>query len=263
MQSNNVIYEEIKSIASHSLIWLTLGSQDIRLRYRRSTIGPFWITINMAITVISLGFLYGYLFKLKLDNYLPFLTSGIIGWSLISTLILESCNAFIESEKYIKNQDSFFSLFLMRLTLRNCIVFMHNLLVFIPIILIFHLEINFKILLLIPGLIIIGINSIFWGTSLAIIGTRYRDFNPIISSLMQVIFFLTPIIWMPNLLPSQLQWIVKYNPFNQLLNLIRAPMSGEFVDLSTILMVSYISVLGFLLYFYFLRKYKHRIVFWL
>lgn len=240
-----------------------LGNQDIKLKYRRSTIGPFWITISMAVTIFSMGFLYGHLFKVNLDDYFPYLASGVIAWSFISTLILEGSTAFIDSETYIRNQDSFMCIFMMRLLLKNGVIFLHNMLVFIPIMLIFHMPVSFKLLLIIPGLLFIAINALCWGTLVAIIGTRYRDFQPIVTSLIQVIFFLTPIMWMPSLLPEKFQWIVEYNPFNQFLNLIRAPMMNTVIDLQNLLVVLFVSVLGFLLYARFLRKYKHRIVFWL
>ncbi len=242
---------------------MMLGSQDIKLRYRRSSIGPFWITISMAVTVYSIGFLYGHLFKVNLDEYFPYLASGIISWAFISTLMVESSNAFIESEQYIKNQENFMSLFMMRLILRNVIIFFHNLLVFVPIILIFHTGVSVKMLLLIPGLLLVSINIFFWGTILAIIGTRYRDFSQIVSSVTQVIFFLTPIMWMPSLLPDKYQWAIDINPFNQFLNLIRAPMMNQTLSLHVMTVVFSLTLVGFMLYALILNKYRHRIVFWL
>lgn len=259
----NTAYTEIKAIFLKWPIWLLLGTQDIKLRYRRSVIGPFWITISMAVTIYSMGFLYGHLFKVDLNYYFPYLATGIIGWSLISTLMIEGSNVYLESENYIKNQDSFLSLFMMRLILKNGIIFLHNLIAFIPIIFIFHIGVGFKTLLIIPGLLIIGINTICWGTLAAIIGTRYRDFTPIIVSLVQIIFFLTPIVWFPNLLPTQYQWIINYNPCNQFLNLIRAPLMNQVISVNTICVVSIVSFIGLLLYVHFINQYKHRIVFWL
>ena len=240
-----------------------LGTGDIKLRYRCSSIGPLWITINMAITICCMGFLYGHLFKVNIGDYFPYLTTSLIGWSFISTLILEGSNAFIESESYIKNQASYCSLFMMRLFLRNIILLMHNLLVFIPIMFIYTIGVSFKTLLILPGLFIIGFNVMTWGTLLSIITTRYRDFNQIISSLIQIAFFLTPVMWMPNLLPEQFQWVVVYNPFYQFLNLIRAPLLNDMINPQGMMIVSLVSVSGFLLYAYFLSKFKYRIVFWL
>lgn len=261
--NNNCTTTELKAIIRHWPIWFLLGSQDIKLRYRRSSIGPFWITISMAITIYTMSFLYAHLFKVNFETYFPYLATGIIGWSYLSALILEGSNAFIEAENYIRNQDSYLSLFMMRLLLRNSIVLMHNMLVYIPIIVLFHIPVTWKVLLLIPGLLIIGINALCWGTLFAIIGTRYRDFTQIITSLIQIIFFVTPIMWLPSLLPPKYLWVVEYNPFNQVLNLIRAPMMNQVISIENLLLVSLVTAVGFFLYCVTLQKYKHQIVFWL
>ena len=78
-------------------IWLLLAWHEVKLRYRRSTLGPFWITISMAITIYTMGVLYGHLFKMDLAIYYPFLATGILGWNLISLIVnpasSASCNA--------------------------------------------------------------------------------------------------------------------------------------------------------------------------
>lgn len=255
--------EELKAVFRHWPMWVMLGTQDIKLKYRRSSLGPFWITLSMAVTITSMGYLYAHLFHMNLGNYFPYLASGLIGWLFISTLLQEGNNAFVESENYIKNQDSYMSLFLMRVILRNGIIFAHNMLVFIPIMFVFCTGIGLKTLWLIPGLLIIALNALLWGIVLATLNTRYRDFSQIITSLIQIIFFITPVMWMPTLLPDSLQWIVIYNPANQFLNLIRAPLLNSMVEMHTLLQVALVSVMGFLLCAHCLKQYKQRIVFWL
>lgn len=258
----NILIKELKAVKHNCLIWFMLANQDIKLRYRRSSLGPLWITISMAITIFTMGFLYGHLFKIKLHSYLPYLASGIISWTFISTLILESSNIFIESEMYIKNQESYLSLFVMRLIWRNIIILGHNLLPYIPIMLFFKIF-SWQLFLFIPGLFIVGCNFFLWGTLLAIVGTRYRDFLQIIGSITQIIFFVTPIMWTPELLPAKYYWLIKINPFNQMLNLIRQPMLGNSVDLIDLILVMNITIMGFILYVKFINKYKYRVVFWL
>src|SRR5579862_3469636 len=59
-------------------IWMMLAYQDIKLRYRRSVLGPFWLTLSMAITVYTMGYLYGHLFHIELKTYYPFLVAGML-----------------------------------------------------------------------------------------------------------------------------------------------------------------------------------------
>lgn len=259
----NKIYDELTAIYTYRRAWLILANQDITLKYRRSSLGPLWITLSMMISIYSMAFLYAKLFKTAIAIYLPFLASGLIGWAFLSTLILESSNAFIDSERYIKNQENFMSIFMMRLIVRNIIIFFHNLLAFVPIIFICHVPIGYHTLFLLPGLLIVTLNILFWGSLFATFGTRYRDFSQILASIIQVVFFLTPIMWRPESLSLSHQWIFLYNPFNQFLNLLRAPLLNESISYYTCLVVSIFSIIGFLLYALFMGKYKSRIVFWL
>lgn len=254
---------ELNAIVKHWLMWFILATQDIQLRYRRSTLGPFWITISMGVSVYCMGFLYGHLFKVDLHDYFPYLASGVIGWTYLSMLILECTNVFTESEGYIRNQESFMSIFVMRMLVRNSIIFLHNILVFVPIIFICHLGISWKTCMLIPGLLLLSINVITWGTVVGILGTRYRDFAQIVVSLVQVIFFLTPIMWLPSLLPERYQWLIELNPFYHFLNLIRAPLLNTLIPQASLLMVLGLTLVGLLLYALFLDRYKSRIVFWI
>ncbi len=260
---SSLAIEEIKAIKNYWLIWYTLGFQDIQLRYRRSALGPLWLTLSTAVMIYSMGFLYAYLFKLDLKKYFPYLAAGFICWNLVVGLIKESSAAYIDSERHIRNQESFYTIFIMRIIFRNFIIFFHNLLAFIPIALIFKTGIGFNLLLIIPGLFVLCVNGVLWGTVIGIFSTRYRDIEQIVGSIMQVIFFVTPVMWMPSLLPERMSWIVQWNPFAQFLAFIRNPLMNQPVTLHAVLMVSLITIVGFGLYVLNMNKYKHKIIFWL
>lgn len=260
---NNLAYQEIKSIFKYRPVWVMLAIQDIQLRYRRSSLGPWWLTLSMSITIYTMGFLYGRLFHLDLEHYFPYLASGIIGWSFLSAVILESTNAFIESECYIKNNANLFSSFVTRIIFRNLIVFFHNLVAFIPVFFIFNLSINWHCLLLIPGLLIICINAFLFGVLFACIGTRYRDFHQIISNLIQVSFFLTPVMWMPQSLPEEFQWVIALNPFNHFLNLIRSPLINDTIPMITLLTTGGVTLSGLCLFSWFIKQFRYAVIFWL
>jgi ABC-2 type transport system permease protein/lipopolysaccharide transport system permease protein len=75
------IFSDLHSAWVHRDLWLYLARQDIRLRYRRSKIGPFWITLSMAVFCLALGAVYGKIFKAETTEYLPFLSIGFVFWS--------------------------------------------------------------------------------------------------------------------------------------------------------------------------------------
>ncbi len=244
-------------------IWLLLAWQDIKLRYRRSTLGPFWITLSMAVTIYTMGLLYGRLFKMDLSQYYPFLAAGILGWSLLSSLLTEGSSIFVESEQFIKQMKQPYSVFVFRTVTKCFIVFFHHILVFIPIILFFNVKINLYTLFSLLSLAIIWINGVTYSVILAILGTRFRDIVQLIISLVQVIFFLTPIIWSSSVLPERYQYIVNFNPFAQFMELLRNPLLGSAPSNYTIYFIAILTLLGFFVSFTIFARYRARIAYWL
>lgn len=258
-------WEDIRDGVRKWPIWTMLAYQDIKLRYRRSILGPFWLTISMAITVYSMGFLYARLFHVELAHYFPYLVSGMLAWTMISTIVMEFTEGFAGSDALIKQIKLPYTLHVHRTISRNILIFFHNIFVFIPVLIIFHetAPINFKTLLLLPGLAIFYFNAVTFGIMLAIIGARYRDIAQIIKSLIQVIFFVTPVMWGPEILITHYHWIVDLNPFYAFLELIRAPLQGQFPSLASLTMVAGLTILGVVASFTILTRYRSRIVYWL
>lgn len=262
-QQHQLTRHDIRGGLKRWRIWTLLAWQDIRLRYRRSTLGPLWITLSMAVTIYAMGFLYGVLFNMDLSVYYPFLATGLLAWSLISTLLCESTLIFIDAESFIKQMKQPYSLFIFRAVLRSFIIFAHNILVFIPIVFLFHVHFTWYSLLFFPSLLLIWLNGLAFSTILAILGARYRDLTQLVSSLVQVIFFLTPIMWSPHLLPQQYQFIPNYNPFAQFVDLLRNPLLGQPLTSETLTVTLTITALGLLCAYGLLIKYRSRIVYWL
>lgn len=246
-------------------IWAMLAYQDIRLRYRRSILGPFWITLSMAITVYSMGFLYSHLFHSDIKSYFPFLVAGMLSWTLISTQVTDLTEALTSSDGLIKQIKLPYSLYIHRTALRNIIIFFHNILVMIPVFIFFHhsVKINGWTLLLIPGLFIIYLNSICYGIILGMIGARYRDIMQVVKSLIQVSFFLTPVMWNPVILPQDDRYLVFFNPFYAFIELIRAPLLGVAPVFATLALVAVVTFVGIVLSIKMLTQYRARIVYWL
>jgi ABC-type polysaccharide/polyol phosphate export permease len=242
-------------------IWGLLGWQDVRQRYRRSILGPLWLTLSMGVMVGGLGYVYGDLFKMPIDEYLPYLTGGFIAWNLISNLVIESCTVFILADGYIKQLPLPFSLYMFRLVWRNFVIMLHNSLVFVVVALVYGLAPNWQLLWLIPGLLLILFNGFWLGLVLGSLSARFRDIPQIVASLMQVIFFMTPIMWKAELL-TQRPVLVRENPFFHFVELVRAPMLGLPVGRDTWIVTIGCAVLGSALAFLFYARVRRRIAYW-
>ena len=106
-------------------LWGLLAWQDVRQHYRRSLIGPFWITISMGIMVTALGLLFSTVFNTNLADYLPFLATGLVIWSLIASMVNEGCGTFINAESIIKQIKLPLSTHGYRVACRALIIFAH------------------------------------------------------------------------------------------------------------------------------------------
>lgn len=246
-------------------IWYLLAYQDIKLRYRRSTLGPFWLTISMAITVYTMGFLYAHLFRTSLAEYYPYLVAGMITWALISSVITDLLDTFTLSDGLIKQIKLPYTLYIHRSIARNFIIFFHNLLVIIPIYFIFSAgtKINLNSLLVIPGLAILYVNAFIYGLILAMLGARYRDISMVIRSLVQIIFFVTPVLWSPNILQHNQQQLVYINPFYSFIELIRAPLLGTAPTSLTWMITTLCTLIGAMICVKMFIPRRSRIIYWL
>lgn len=245
-------------------IWLLLAYHDIKIRYRRSILGPFWITISMAITVYSMGYLYAHLFHTDMQQYYPYLVTSMLTWTLISMLLIELTDVFMSYEGLIKEHKLPYTLYIHRVAARNIIIFFHNIIVMIPIYFIFYqtAKINWCSFLLIPGLLIIYLNAVIYGMILAIFGSRFRDVSQIIKNLIQVIFFITPVMWTPATLPESKRYFVKLNPFYSFLELVRAPLLGNIPTLFNLAVAGAVTLIGMIICWRIFVVYRTRIIYW-
>lgn len=243
-------------------IWISLGWQDIKQRYRRSSFGPLWITLSLGITVLSMGILYAKLFKQDIHSYLPFLSVGMVFWALISSLINESTIVFIEAGGIIKQIPMPFGIHVMRMIWRNVIIFFHNMIVILGVLVFFRINPGPNILLLPFALLLIMINGYWVGILLGILGTRFRDIAQIVTSLVQILFFMTPVMWTPSNISNKL-WIMNYNPLFHVINIARNSLLGGSISIFSWEVVIIIGIFGWIIAFLLLVRYRSRIAYWL
>jgi ABC-2 type transport system permease protein/lipopolysaccharide transport system permease protein len=206
-------------------LWLALGWQDIRQRYRRSIIGPFWITATLGISILALGIVYSVLFHQPLQEYLPYVATGFLVWNMISALLTESCLVFIAAESTIKQLPFPLSTYVYRVLWRNLIVFGHNFIIYLIVALVFRINPGFGVLEIIPGLILILLNGLAWSLIFGVLSARFRDIPQLVANVLQVVYFITPILWKPSML-GKAAWIADFNPFTYLIGIVRNPLLG-------------------------------------
>lgn len=243
-------------------LWMHLAWQDIRLRYRGSILGPFWITLSMGIMIGAMGLMYSQLFKMETKSYMPFLATGLLMWTFLASLINEGCTAFTNAEGFIKQVRLPFSLHVYRVLGRNLIVLAHNAVIYVLVALFYDITPSYTLLFLPLSLMIILLNAAWVIFLLGMFCARFRDIGPIVSSLVQVIFFLTPVIWMPGQLRGHQAWVADLNPFYHFIELVRAPLLDQPLPPMALPMIAAITVVGWAITIVVLRRWRSRLAYW-
>jgi ABC-type polysaccharide/polyol phosphate export permease len=255
-------FELIEALKFHPS-WFFLGCQDIRLKYRRSVLGPLWLTLSTSIFIGSLSFLWSSILSTDLKTYLPYFAIGQILWIWISTSITESCGGFTQFEGLIKQIKLPFPIYILRICTRNFIILIHNFVVILIIIFLIFPSVNITtIFLIIPALLLLQICIYSIALFLAIVCTRYRDITQIVNSLILLIFFFTPIMWFVKSLGSH-QWIADFNPLFHLISIARLPLLGEFPSLLNWACSLSTTFFSLILSVYYLGKFSKKIAYWL
>jgi ABC-type polysaccharide/polyol phosphate export permease len=239
-----------------------MGWDDILQRYRRSVIGPFWITLSMGITILVLGVIYSRLFHAELQSYLPYLTVGLVVWGFISAAASDSCIAFIDASRIIKQIKLPYSVYILRVVWRNFIIFLHTIVIFIPVAIVFKIEPKLAMLYEIPGLLLVCVNLIWLTTVIAILSTRYRDIQPIVGTTISLAMFATPIMWTVSALGDD-KIVAEVNPIYHLIEIARAPLLGMAPEPQSWLVACGLAVVGSALAIALMVRASRRIVFWL
>ncbi|MFR9752799.1 ABC transporter permease [Nocardia sp. 004] len=250
-------------------LWLSLGWQDIKQRYRRSVLGPFWITIATGVQAAAMGVLYATLFGQPLQEYLPYVTVGLIIWNVINASILEGSEVFIANEGLIKQLPSALSVHVYRLVWRQLLFFAHNIVIYLVMLAAFGVwrHLDAASLLAIPAIALIFLNSMWVTIVFGIFSTRYRDIAPILSSTTLMLFVLTPVMWTTKTLESQVgagdrAKLAELVPTFHYLEIVRAPLLGEPQQLRHWLIVGAITVLGWAVAILAMKQYRSRVPYW-
>ncbi|MGY1857865.1 galactan export ABC transporter permease subunit Wzm/RfbD [Modestobacter sp. SYSU DS0290] len=253
----------------HRELWGHLGWQDIRQRYRRSVLGPIWISITMAITAIALGLLYAGLFQNDLSVQLPNILVGFIIWGFISGCIIEGAEVFTSNVGLITHLPAPLSVHVYRLVWRQLLFFLHNLVVYAVMLIVFPQQLHWTDLAALPALGLLVLNGVWVALLFGIVTTRFRDLTPITQSIVQLAFFMTPIVWIyqdflnsPNPAIAERARLAELNPFLHFVEILRRPMLGQDQELRYWLVVLAITVLGWALTLVVLRRYRARVSYW-
>lgn len=259
----SLLCKDLVESLKHWRFWVFLGWNDIAKQYRRSFVGPLWIVFNSAFFIVAFGLIGAQLFKLPVADYLPYFCAGHIFFGFISALINEGCMTYIQADAFLKQMPYPKLTFVFRLVWRNVIMLAHNLVVLVAVLL---WSGHFSQVRWLPFIAAVLLTLVCACAVVAILGAlaaRFRDIPMAVASVMQISFFVTPVMWRPDQLTERARILVHLNPLAAFLEILRAPLLGTAAAspawthalLATVLALALFGVLYLLA--------RRRIIYWL
>jgi ABC-type polysaccharide/polyol phosphate export permease len=241
-----VLKFEILEAVRHFDFAFQIAWSNARAEYRRSFLGPGWLVIGTAIGVGGMGFVWGALFNAKASDFVPLITVGFVVWYLLSTSVVGASSVYYRNRELFLNRRVSSLLVSTVHLLEQLVDFAHNLIVVLVVLLLFPDHVSLAALWAIPGTLLVLINLLWIIQVIGYVGARYRDFEPLIASIIQPLFLITPVLFRPDQLGPAI-FIVYINPFAYWLKLVRDPLLGHSPDPTTWLVCIGMAIAGWTL----------------
>ena len=216
---------------------------EFRSRFARSKFGGFWMILHPLAQVLIYALVLSQIMKAKLPGiesqyaYPIYLLAGMIGWTLFSEVIGRFINIFIENANLLK-KISFPKLSLPLISIGSSLVNYFILLIVMYIVFGFLGHMPLKAILWLPLLIIITLGmSVGLGLFLGTLNVFIRDIGQFMTIVLNFWFWLTPVVYMPSIIPE------KFQPF-----LMANPMTGIIMGYQNILVYNKAPDVGILIY---------------
>ena len=243
-------------------VWFRLGISDTAAKYRRSILGPLWLTLGMAITVIGLGTFWSLIWRVDVASFFPYLTAGLLIWNFLVAAMVEGTVCFAQQASVIRAAPLPLFLHPLRMTVKTTITLLHNSVVYIAVAAFFHVPVTPATLLVLPGLAGLFAFSLATALTLGIIGARFRDFPPIVEAIVPLMFFITPVLWFTSALGER-AYFANFNPFTHLIAVVREPMLGQVPSATNYLVVTAIVVVLWVLALAVFARSRTRLSLWI
>lgn len=245
-------------------VWWTLTWYSMRSQYRRTYVGPWWMTLQQVIFVAGLSVVFGMLFKQDLKTFVPYVAIGYIAFSWMTGMIVGGAASVVANGGSIKTAPGPLSVFALRSFASSTLQFMHDAVVVVAVVIIFGVQITWSVVLVPVAVALIAINGVAGGLWLGPLCARYRDVGELTNSIVRILFFLTPVFWVTtDLSQSARLALVVWNPIAYFLEFLRAPLLGQTPSLATIIGAFAITAVNVLVGVIYFSRARDRLAYWL
>ena len=253
-----------KSLYQYRELLKTSISKDIRGKYKNSVLGIIWSFLNPLLQIAVYAIVFPLIMKSSLPNYTVFLCCGLIPWNFFSAAISRTSFTMIENGNIIKKVYFPREILPISVTTSEAINFIISTIIILAFVLGYGMGISkfiifYPIVLIIQYFLLIGISFV-----VSSVTVYFRDLQHFISIALQLLFYATPIVYAPDSIPVDFQWILQYNPMTYIINAYRDifyyQQMPDFVSLGMVLVGSLIfCVIGYLIFNKLQRRFAEEI----
>lgn len=215
--------EIISSFWRYRELLLNMVSREIKVRYKQSILGYFWVILNPFFQMLVMTFVFGIIFKIKTWNlpYPIFLYAGLLPWNFFSVGLSSATNSLVEYSALIKK------IYFPRELLPTASVFAKIVdlvlasSVFVLFLIIFRVSVSFNIFWILPIFLIQLIFTLGLSYFLSAFNLFYRDVQYLFNLILTLWLYLTPVFYPVDIVPERLRFVYSINPMSVLINAYR------------------------------------------
>ncbi|MBC7768796.1 MAG: ABC transporter permease [Phycisphaerales bacterium] len=203
-----------------------LAADDIHGKYRRTVLGPLWISLGQAAMIAGFILVFSGLFNIEPQTYALYLAAGFPVWGFLSLYLADMPNTFIVNKGLLESYELPWLTLIWRRSIGYFLLFLHHIITLVALMAILRVTPTIEMLYAIPALLITIIAGTGVGMLLATIGARYRDVQPAMQMAAGFLFMFTPVMWRADQLQVN-TWAYEYNPLYYYVTLVREPLLGR------------------------------------
>ena len=246
-------------------LWTALAWFEFHSKYRRASLGTLWVVFRFAFFVTVIGSLYTAVFGREATVFIPHMAAGFWAWAFLGSLITGGGRVFLSAKSHLSETPLPVSVFVFKMIWSHAISFAFHAVVIIGVLIVFDISFSASSLLFFLALIFFVLNGVWIVLLTGCVVTKFPDVGEFMQNAMRLLFFVTPIIWMPDMLGRRagIMWLVKLNPLYHFIEVFRAPIVGNPPSFDSWMVVVAITVLGWGLAIFVFSRSRTRLPYWM
>lgn len=259
--TQRAVSDLLAAVRSPSTWWL-LAWDDVKDRYRRTVLGPFWHVMMQAGTIVGLALIFSQVFNAERSDFLMYLTAGFLTWTMIVSFVNGGTQVFQHGAPLILAYDLPVSLHVFRNATNALIMFVHSLVIYAVMVVYTGVLPTAYILLALPAIALLYVIALGAGLVLGLLGARYRDVSPAVAAVMNFMFLVTPIFWERPRLDTAAA-LIEFNPLYHMIQIVREPLLGRLPSLENWLVCLGLAVVSLTLGVLAFMRYRRDLTYWI